>query len=204
MLTLVSRSPRRRELLESTGIAFRVVAPEGEESSLAAASVSAAARPRYADMVRRAALAKARSAAGRASGLLLGADTIVVCDGSVLGKPADADDTRRMLRRLSGRWHRVYTGLALVSGARHMMGYECTKVCFRPLAKKEIDWYIGTGEPTDKAGAYAIQGRGAVFVRAVEGCYTNVIGLPLPKLMEMLAAFKRGARTSHRSRRGAS
>jgi len=203
MLMLVSRSPRRRELLESAGIAFRVIAPEVAESGPAEAPTSPRTRIRYADVVRRAALAKAQSVAGPVSGLLLGADTIVVCDGSILGKPADPADARRMLEQLSGRWHRVYTGLALVCGARHMVGYECTKVCFRPLSKGELDWYIGTGEPMDKAGAYAIQGRGAVLVRAVRGCYTNVIGLPLPKLMEMLAAFKRGARTSRRSRRGA-
>ncbi len=84
-----------------------------------------------------------------------------------------------------------------------MLGYERTKVRFRRLSKKEIDWYVGTGEPMDKAGAYAIQGCGAVLIRAVEGCYTNVIGLPLPKLMEMLAAFERGARSSRRCPRGA-
>ncbi len=136
-------------------------------------------------------------------GLLLGADTIVTCDGAILGKPTGPADARRMLQRLSGRWHRVYTGLALVSGARHLLGNECTKVRFRALSNKEVDCYIRTGEPMDKAGGYAIQGRGAALISCVQGCYTNVIGLPLPKLMEMLAAFKRGARGSRRSPRGA-
>lgn len=203
MLTLVSESPRRRELLESAGIAFRVVAPEGEEPAAVAQAAGPDIRIRYADLVRRAALAKAESAANRAGGLLLGADTIVVCNGEVLGKPTGPADARRTLRRLSGRWHWVYTGLALLSEGRYMLGYERTKVCFRALSKNEIDWYVGTGEPMDKAGAYAIQGRGAAFVRAIRGCYTNVIGLPLPKLMEMLAEFRRGARTCRGARRGA-
>ena len=200
MLILVSQSPRRRELLESAGIAFRAIAPEADEPAPAAA---AEGRVRYADLVRRAALAKAKSAARRASGLLLAADTIVVCDGRVLGKPTGPADARRTLRRLSGRWHWVYTGLALLCESRYTLGYERTKVCFRALSKNEIDWYVGTGEPMDKAGAYAIQGRGAAFVRAIRGCYTNVIGLPLPKLMEMLSEFKRGARTCRGARRGA-
>jgi septum formation protein len=190
-------------LLESAGIAFRVIAPEGQEPAVVAQAAGPGIRVRYADLVRRAALAKAKSAAGRASGLLLGADTIVVCDGQVLGKPTGPADARRTLRRLSGRWHSVYTGLALLSEGRYMLGYERTKVCFRALSKNEIGWYVGTGEPMDKAGAYAIQGRGAACVRAIRGCYTNVIGLPLPKLMEMLADFKRGARTRCGARRGA-
>jgi septum formation protein len=96
-----------------------------------------------------------------------------------------------MLRKLSGRWHRVYTGVALVSAQGQVVDYERTEVAFRALSKPEIDRYLGTGEPMDKAGAYAIQGEGAGLIRALRGCYTNVIGLPLPKLIQMLAEFRR-------------
>lgn len=184
MLILASQSPRRRELLRAAGIAFRVVAPDVEEDS------SGAARGRYADFVRRAALAKATDVAGRERGVVLAADTIVVCQGEVLGKPEDEGDARRMLRKLSGRRHRVYTGVALVKGSRRVVGYERTEVAFRELSKKQIDWYVSTGEPMDKAGSYAIQGTGAALVRAVRGCYTNVIGLPLPKVLELLDKFE--------------
>jgi septum formation protein len=185
MLILASQSPRRRELLRAAGIAFRVVVPDVEESW------GAAPRGRYADLARRAALAKASEVAGRERGMVLGADTIVVCEGEILGKPADEGDARRMLRKLSGRRHRVYTGVALVDGSRRVVGYERTEVAFRALSKKQIDWYVSTGEPMDKAGSYAIQGTGAALVRAVRGCYTNVIGLPLPKVLDLLAEFER-------------
>jgi septum formation protein len=149
----------------------------------------------YSALVKRSALEKARSVEGGGD-VVLGADTIVVCEGEVLGKPRDERDARRMLRKLSGTWHRVYTGVALVSagalparGKRRLVDYECTEVAFRALSKREIDRYVETGEPMDKAGAYAIQGEGAGLVRTLRGCYTNVIGLPLPKLIEMLAEF---------------
>lgn len=192
MLILASRSPRRQDLLEAAGIAFRVVPPEMEEAPAPPAA------GRYADLVRRTALAKAESVARGRRDIVLGADTIVVCERRVFGKPTDRRDARRMLARLSGRWHRVYTGLALLSGERYMLGYECTKVAFRPLANREIGWYVKTGEPLDKAGAYAIQGRGVFLVRAIRGCYTNVVGLPLPKLLKMLADFKQGAGAARR------
>ena len=185
MLILASQSPRRRELLRAAGIVFRVVVPDVEEDW------NSAARGRYADLVRRAALAKASAVAGRERGLVLAADTIVVCEGEILGKPADEGDARRMLRKLSGRRHRVYTGVALVKGSRRVVDYERTEVAFRELSKKQIDWYVSTGEPMDKAGSYAIQGTGAALVRAVRGCYTNVIGLPLPKVLHLLGEFER-------------
>jgi len=194
MVILASQSPRRRELLRAAGIAFRVVVPHVEERWIAAP------RGRYADLVRRAALAKASAVAGRERGLVLAADTIVVCEGEILGKPADEAEARRMLRKLSGRRHRVYTGVALVKGSRRVVGYERTEVVFRELSKKQIDWYVSTGEPMDKAGSYAIQGTGAALIRAVRGCYTNVIGLPLPTVLDMLAEFQR--RTGARRPRG--
>jgi septum formation protein len=147
-------------------------------------------RGAYSALAKRCALEKARSVDGRGA-IVLGADTIVVCEGEVLGKPRDESDARRMLRKLSGRWHRVYTGVALVSAQGQVVDYERTEVAFRALSKPEIDRYLGTGEPMDKAGAYAIQGEGAGLIRALRGCYTNVIGLPLPKLIQMLAEFRR-------------
>ena len=193
MLILASRSPRRQELLRAVGLAFRVVLPSTEDSVVAQTG-------RCADFVRQAALAKAREVAAHERGLVLAADTIVVCEGVVMGKPASAAEAKRMLRKLSGRRHRVYTGVALVQGDRMLVDYERTEVAFRVLSKQQIDWYVGTGEPMDKAGSYAIQGKGAALVRAIRGCYTNVIGLPLPKVLEMLAEFARLEKSAGRSR----
>jgi len=187
MVILASRSPRRRELLRAAGIEFRVVAPRIEEE------MPAGRGGRLAELVRRSALEKAREVARRERVLILAADTVVVCGGEVMGKPASEADARRMLRALSGRWHAVYTGIALMEGESSLVGHERTEVAFRALSKKQIEWYIGTSEPMDKAGAYAIQGHGAALIRAVRGCYTNVIGLPLPKVLEMLDEFARGA-----------
>ena len=187
VLVLASRSPRRRFLLRCLGIAFRAATPADEELPLAGRAGS------YSRMVRRAARRKAQSVVRRGREVVLGADTIVVCDGEVMGKPASAVDARRMLRKLSGRRHRVYTGIALVSEGWNMDACERTEVEFRSLSKLEIKRYVATGEPMDKAGAYAIQGEGAALIRAVRGCYTNVIGLPLPKLAAMLAECERAA-----------
>jgi len=196
MLVLASRSPRRQTLLRAAGIPFRVAAPRAEEAAVDRF------RGSFAALVKRRALAKAKSASARAGEVVLGADTVVVCEGEALGKPADAAEARRMLRKLSGKWHRVYTGVALLSEDRRLVGCARTEVAFRRLAKTEIEWYVGTGEPMDKAGAYAIQGQGAGFVRAVRGCYTNVIGLPLPTLLEMLAGLGQrvGSRLAGRGR----
>jgi septum formation protein len=180
MLVLASQSPRRQELLRAAGVKFRVVVPSIPEL------VPRYARRRYADFVQRAALAKAQAVAARAQGIILAADTIVVCSGEILGKPRTERDARRMLERLSGRWHRVYTGVALLDEQRRLLGYERTEVALRRLSKNEIDSYVRTGEPMDKAGSYAIQGQGAALIRSVRGCYTNVIGLPLPKVLAML------------------
>jgi len=198
MLILASRSPRRQELLRAAGIEFRVVPPEVEDV------VPSGRRRRCAEVVRRAALEKALQVARGAREPVLAADTIVVCEGEVMGKPASAAGAKRMLRRLSGRWHRVYTGVALVHGDRVLVGHERTEVAFQPLSKRQIDWYVDTGEPMDKAGSYAIQGKGAALIRAIRGCYTNVIGLPLPRVLGMLAEFdladKRAGRPRKRSR----
>lgn len=182
MLVLASQSPRRAELLRAAGIPFRVVAPcDDEVTPERAASFPA--------LVKRLALEKALAVASHTPGLVLGADTIVVCEGRIMGKPSHAAEARRMLAFLSGKRHAVYTGVALVSGSRRRTGYERTEVTFRALTDKEIRRYVGSGEPLDKAGAYAIQGEGAALVATVRGCYTNVIGLPVPKVLAMLAEF---------------
>ena len=124
-----------------------------------------------------------------ADALVLAADTIVVLDGRFLGKPADREEARRMLRALSGRWHQVFTGLALLHPRKSMVVYEMTRVHFRPLTEEEITAYIDTGEPMDKAGAYGIQGLGAIFVDRIDGCFYNVMGLPLPRLALLLKEY---------------
>jgi len=186
-LILASASPRRRELLRRIGLHVAVVPPADVERP-----------PREGDSpeeyVTAAALAKAQQVAeAHPEDLVLGADTVVVVDGRVLGKPAGATaqaraaDAARMLRLLSGREHQVHTGLALVRGNRSLAtDVVTTQVRFRPLAAWEIAAYVATGEPLDKAGAYGIQGRAAVFVEQVRGCYFNVVGLPLARLWELL------------------
>ena len=195
MLILASQSPRREELLRAAGLAFRVVAPTGDD-------VPPPHARSFPAVAKRMALRKAESVAARTRGLVVGADTIVVCEGRILGKPADAREARRMLRLLSGKRHRVYTGVALVSGERRRLGCERTEVTFRDLSEAEIRRYVATGEPLDKAGAYAIQGLGAALVHRVEGCYTNVIGLPVPLLLEMLEGIEESLRFAQGRLRG--
>ena len=183
-LILASTSPRRKELLRQIGLDFTVDPADVDEHVLPGESPEA-----YAIRV---ALAKARVAAGRAgSGIVIAADTIVVVDGAILGKPVDAEDARRMLTALSGRQHEVVTGLAVVDAAseKYVTRISITKVWFRDLTEREIASYVATGEPLDKAGAYGIQERGALLVESIEGCYSNVVGLPLSLLGEMLRAF---------------
>ena len=177
-LILASASPRRAQVLRDAGIAFEAVATRVDESRRE--------NELPLDFVRRLAEAKARAAAERTSiaAIVVGADTEVVVDGLVLGKPASADDAHAMLRRLSSRTHEVLTGLAIVrlpDGAARTE-HEITRVTFAPLTEEEIADYIASGEPFDKAGAYAIQGRGGRYVTHVEGCYFNVVGLPLARL----------------------
>jgi septum formation protein len=152
--------------------------------------------------VRRLALAKA-SAEVRTGELVLGADTVVVVDGELLGKPRDTAEARAMLARLAGREHTVLSGIALCGGGpagRGASAVESTRVVMAAMSSEEIRWYVGTGEPLDKAGAYAVQGLGALFVEAVFGSYTNVVGLPLPATRRLFAelghellAFRRDA-----------
>ena len=184
-LILASASPRRAEILRNAGIQFEIRKTDVDESRIVGELPG--------DYVRRLALAKALSAATEYRDpldetLILGADTVVVVDADILGKPASQDDARSMLRRLSGRIHEVHTGLALLRkpGAEQRVVEEITRVHFAPLTDREIEDYIATGEPFDKAGAYAIQGIGGRYVTRIEGCYFNVMGLPLARLWSLL------------------
>ncbi|MGI9106928.1 MAG: Maf family protein [Pyrinomonadaceae bacterium] len=181
-LVLASASPRRAEILRAVGWPFEVAAANIDEAAQDHEIVS--------EYVERLACEKAEAvAAGRTSGLVLGADTIVAVDGKMLGKPADREDARRMLRLLGGRWHEVVTGVALVrvETKEVLVSHERTRVQFASLTEAEIEWYVATGEPADKAGAYAVQGRASLFIEAIEGDYWNIVGLPVRliyKLME--------------------
>ncbi|MCC6742247.1 MAG: septum formation inhibitor Maf [Acidobacteria bacterium] len=178
---LASASPRRSEILTTLGLQFDVRPADIDERQLAGESPQ--------QFVMRTANAKAEAISKDVrEGVIIGADTAVVIDGQPLGKPADTEDARRMLRMLSGRWHAVITGLSVLDAAtgRHSADVEKTLVRFRDLTDAEIDDYIASGEPADKAGAYAIQGRGMLFVTEIAGNYQNVVGLPAP-LLERLA-----------------
>jgi len=170
-LVLASASPRRALILRALGVSFRV-AVSGADESLAPREEAAAAAERLARL-------KA-SAVARSEPLpVLGADTLVVGDGRILGKPASAEEARQMLRLLSGRTHEVVTGLCLVAGGSAFSGVERTSVTFVSMSGAEIDWYVATGEPMDKAGAYHVDGRGGFFVSSVSGSPSNVAGLPV-------------------------
>ena len=178
-LLLASSSPRRSEILRIVGWPFETVAVEVDESLANGESAEA--------YVERLALAKAQDAAQRhANGMILAADTTVVVDEQILGKPADSEEARQMLRTLQGRWHQVLTGVALVSGKTSRVAHEVTEVRFAPMSEAEVDWYVATGEPMDKAGAYAIQGQGARFIKEIKGEYFNVMGLPVRLLYELI------------------
>lgn len=180
-MILASESPRRKELLEQAGLSFSVI-PSRVDEALPPESSPA-------DNVRRLAEEKARSVSERhPESWVIGADTVVVIDRMVLGKPKSGADARAMLQRLSGRTHHVLTGYAVRCRARDRCFSEtvATGVLFKKLAEDEIDWYVGTGEPFDKAGAYAIQGMGAFMVKSIQGSYTNVVGLPVCEVIEFL------------------
>jgi septum formation protein len=179
-LILASASPRRRELLGPLGLSFEV------EASALPETPRAGEAP--ADFAQRMAREKAQAvAAAHPGAAVLGADTIVVVDGAIVGKPTDVAEARRMLARLSGCTHTVITAVALVTpGAPVTERVVESTVEFRPLSAAEIEAYVATGEPLDKAGAYAIQGGARRFVRHVRGSYTNVIGLPLDEVRAML------------------
>lgn len=181
-IVLASRSPRRRQLLEQMGLRdFRIVCSDADETASPGLTPPALVEALSA---RKAAAVQHAAAAGD---LIIAADTVVALDGQVLGKPADGPDAFAMLSALSGRRHQVYTGLTVVCGAQRLTEHEVTAVTFRSLSSAEICAYIATGEPMDKAGAYGIQGRGALFVEGIEGDYYNVMGLPVCRLGRILA-----------------
>jgi septum formation protein len=187
-LLLASSSPRRAEILRAVGWPFRAFAVDIDESPQASEDAVA--------YVERLAREKAEAAVRRqqSSCLVLGADTTVVVDGKTLGKPRDAEEARRMLRLLSGRWHEVLTGVALVRAREHALynaiAHETTRVRFSHLSEEEIDWYVWTGEPMDKAGAYAVQGRAALFIEAIEGDFWNVVGLPVRLVYKLVGEMR--------------
>jgi septum formation protein len=182
-LILASASPRRQELLGLLGLPFEVIPSEVDEAALVR---ELGEQPLPAEMARRLAEVKAADVAARhPDALVLGADTIVVLGDAILGKPVSPDDARRMLALLSGRTHQVITGIALRGGVS-VSDAVSTDVTFRELTSREIDAYVATGEPMDKAGAYALQGRAAVLIEGIHGDYTNVVGLPVPRLAILL------------------
>jgi len=178
MLVLASQSPRRMEILRQAGIPFTARPANVDETPLLHEKPEA--------YVQRLAEWKARAVPADPGDTVLGADTTVVIDGEMLGKPADADDARRMLTLLSGRRHEVLTGICLKRGAKVVCDWAATFVWFAPLETQDIEEYILSGEPRDKAGAYAIQGLASKFIEKIEGCYFNVVGLPVSLVFRRL------------------
>lgn len=188
-LILASASPRRQDLLRQIGLTFRVCPADIDEAAVAVgpdpAAIAAATAQAKAEAV------AASLAADSPGAVVLGADTVVALGPELFGKPADEAEAAGMLRRLAGQTHTVYTGVCLVQTAtgKQAVAAEATRVTMRSLTDKQIRAYVSSGEPLDKAGAYGIQGLGAVLVERIEGCYFNVVGLPLPRLCRMLEDF---------------
>lgn len=189
-LILASASPRRRELLAQAGYAFEVEAADVDESPRQG-------EPPAAYVLRLAeekALAVLSKHTDQTDLIVLGADTTVVLDGKILGKPADAADAREMLRRLSGRTHQVLTGIAAATRAGISTAVESTDVTFSEIPEAELDAYCATSEPLDKAGAYGIQGYAARWIPRIDGCYFNVMGLPIARTVTLIEEALRGMR----------
>ena len=183
-LVLASSSPRRTELLNRAGWPHEVIVAGIDES----------VRPNEepAAYVQRLARSKAEAVAERLEeGVVLGADTTVVIDNEILGQPLDDADAARMLNLLNGKWHDVLTGVALVRvGGQTRVAYETTRVRFAEMSVREIDWYIASGEPAGKAGAYGIQGKASLFIEEIKGDYFNIMGLPIRLVYELAADFR--------------
>ncbi len=185
-LVLASKSPRRAEILAGVGWQFEAIAANIDESR----------RPGEDPLnyVKRLATTKAETVGTQFSeGLVLGADTVVVIDSEILLQPHDDDDARRMLGLLSGKWHEVLTGVALMRAGDRLqlqVAVETTRVRFAELSADEIDWYISTGEPRGKAGAYGIQGKAALFIEEIQGDYFNVVGLPVRLVFELVGKLQ--------------
>lgn len=181
-LFLASKSPRRREILETMGIDFELISGDCPEI------VNDWERPDQ--VVMSIALQKGLSAAKKfeSGELIISADTIVVSEGQILGKPRDEDDARVMLSKLSGKTHQVMTAFSIIKAGQHMkfVEYVTTQVTFKTYDDQFIQWYIDSGEPFDKAGAYGIQGKGALMVETISGDYLNVVGFPISKILDVL------------------
>jgi septum formation protein len=182
-LVLASGSPRRAEILDRAGWPHEVIVAGIDESLMPDEDPAA--------YVQRLARSKAEAVAQRLEeGLVLGADTTVVIANQILGQPVDDRDAGRMLQLLNGKWHEVLTGVALVRvGGASRVAYETTRVRFAEMSESEIDWYIATGEPFGKAGAYGIQGKAALFIKEIQGDYFNIMGLPIRLTYELAASF---------------
>jgi septum formation protein len=176
-IVLASGSPRRHEMLTRLGLEYRVAVPDVDETPRAGEDPA-----RY---VERLARDKVGAVAAFPESLVIGADTTVEVDGDILGKPADEAEARRMLRRLSGRTHHVHTAVAVRRHERTISAVADTLVQFEPLSATAVEWYLATGEPYDRAGAYALQGAAGVFVTSVTGSVSNVVGLPLTLLVRL-------------------
>lgn len=181
-LILASKSPRRAEILKAVGWPFEQMAANIDETRHESEDAIV--------YVERLAQTKAETVAKQiGEGLVLGADTVVVIEGEILGQPGDDANARRMLGLLNGKWHEVLTGVALISAgeaSRSVVAHESTRVRFCEMSAEEIDWYVSTGEPSDKAGAYAIQGRGGLFIEEIAGDYFNIVGLPIRLVYELV------------------
>lgn len=183
-VVLASKSPRRREILSSLGVAFDIVSADADESS----DITDPAL-----LVRELALRKGRATREllKARGewnddtLIIASDTVVAINGEILGKPRDEADATRMLSLLSGTAHHVISGIALLIGDREIADFDDTSVRFAQMTEAEIAWYVASGEPMDKAGAYAVQGLASLWIKGLDGCYFNVVGLPVHKLNEL-------------------
>lgn len=181
-IILASKSPRRQELIRNITDDVEVTVSDAEE--ILPEGIAPEDAPVYLASI------KARAvAADYPDRVVVGADTVVILDGQVLGKPRDREDAKRMLRALSGRVHTVITGCCIIRGEKECSFGDCTRVEFYPLSDREIDDYIATGEPFDKAGSYGIQGGGSLFVKGIEGDFFNVMGLPVARLNRELKAF---------------
>lgn len=182
-IVLASQSPRRRQLLGQMGLEFTTQSPEIDEHAFHGRDAR--------DLVETLSREKARWVARQAdpAALVIGADTVVVLDGAILGKPRNGAEAQAMLASLAGREHQVFTGVTLCQGDRILTQAEETLVTFRPLTGQEIRQYVSTGEPMDKAGSYGIQGYGCLLVEGIRGDYFNVVGLPVCRLGRMLARF---------------
>lgn len=187
-LILASSSPRRKDFITKLGLNFQIVKPDADETVLVGESAS--------DYVKRMANEKANIVAAlHSNDIVLAADTIVVCDNRILGKPVNREDAKNILRLLSGRTHEVMTAVCIIKGDEEIEIFEVTKVTFAPLTEELIDTYVASGECDDKSGAYAVQGIGAMLIQKVEGSVSSVVGLPICQVRCALEKLGLKART---------